>query len=134
MEPESISNYMGDAFEQICTQYMLRKAKAGKLPFVPHVIGRWWGNNPKKHKQDDMDILLFDKKQTSAIFCECKFRNVLFDKSEFEDLMSASEIFTQVENRYYYIFSKSGFSQWVLDETAKNDNIRLVAIDALFEI
>ena len=134
MNPESIANYMGDIFEQICTQYMIRKAKAGKLPFIPHAIGRWWGNNSKTRKQDDIDILLLDKMHTSAIFCECKFRNVLFDKSEFEDLMSASEIFIQAENRYFYIFSKSGFSQWVLDEAARADNIFLISIDDLFEI
>ena len=134
MESESISSYMGDAFEQICTQYMVRKAKAGKLPLVPHTIGRWWGNNPKKRRQDDIDILLLDKKQTSAIFCECKFRNTLFDKSEFEDLAAASDVFTQAENKYFYIFSKSGFSKWVLDEAATNKNIRLITIDNLFEI
>ena len=132
MEPESISNYMGDAFEQICKQYLIRKAKANQLPFVPHIIGKWWGNNPKRRKQDDMDLLLLDKKQSSALFCECKFRNGLFDKSEFEDLMAASEIFTQVENRYFYLFSKSGFSQWVLDEAAKNGKVRLITIDDLF--
>ena len=133
MEPESISNYMGNAFEQICQQYLIRCAKAEKLPFIPHAIGKWWGNNPKKRMQDDVDILAFDKKKTSAIFCECKFRNVLFDKSEYEDLISASEIFTQVKDRYYYIFSKSGFSQWVLDKANGNDHIRLISVDDLFD-
>jgi len=133
METESISDFMGEAFEQICRQYMVRRAKAGTLPFIPHDIGKWWGNNPAKRKQDDMDILLLDKKQESAVFCECKFRNTLFDKQEYDDLMSASEIFTQVKNRYYYLFSKSGFTEWVQNEAKRNDCIHLITVDDLFQ-
>lgn len=134
LETENISNFMGNVFEQICKQYMIRRAKAGSLPFIPHSIGKWWRNNPQKRKQDDLDILLLSKKRESAIFCECKFRNTLFDKSEFEDLLSASEIFSQIEKRYYFIFSKSGFSRWVMEQSEKQNNIRLITIDALFHI
>ena len=134
MEPDSISGYMGSVFEKICRQYMLRKAKAGKLPFIPHTVGKWWGNDPVKRMRDDIDILLLDREQTSAIFCECKFRNALFDRAEFEDLMSASRIFTRIEERYYYLFSKSGFSQWVIDRAAQEPSIRLISLDDLFDI
>ena len=40
--------YMGGIFENICCQYMLRLAKKKRLPFVPHSIGRWWGQIPKQ--------------------------------------------------------------------------------------
>ena len=132
MKTENISTFMGEVFEQICRQYMLRQAKLEKLPFVPYTIGKWWGNNPKKQKQDDIDVLILDKKQISGIFCECKFRNELFDKSEFDDLISASEIFSQVENKFYYIFSKSGFSKWVMDKAEQNENVKLICIDEMF--
>ena len=41
-----ISNLMGDAFERICAEYLIRQAKAGKLDFIPYKMGKWWGNNP----------------------------------------------------------------------------------------
>lgn len=133
MDPENISNYMGEIFEQICQQYLIRCAKAKNFPFIPHEIGKWWGNNPIKRSQDDIDIIAFDKKRASAIFCECKFRNVLFDRKEYQDLLSASEIFTQVKDRYYYIFSKSGFSQWIQDKANCDDHIRLISLSDLFD-
>ena len=72
---DGISDYMGDAFEKICTEYFVRKAKEGKLPFVPFKFGKWWGNNPVIKAQDDVDILMIDKTGTRGIFVECKFTN-----------------------------------------------------------
>lgn len=133
MSAENISNYMGLVFEDICYQYMIRLAKNRKLPFIPYVIGKWWGNHPAKKSQDDIDILAFDKNRDSAIFCECKFKNQVFDKKEYEDLMSASSIFTQPANRYYYLFSKGGYSDWVKD-AARTQEVRLLGIEDLFSI
>ena len=131
IDKNNISDYMGSIFEMICTEYMKRKAKAGELPFYPSVIGKWWGNNPEKKQQDDIDILLLDKDEKSAIFCECKFRNELFNKTEFEDLVSASSVFPEKE-KYYYLFSKSGFTKWVIDAANSADNIKLIKADDLF--
>lgn len=43
---DGISDYMGPVFEEICTEYLWRQAKAHALPFIPAVIGKWWGTNP----------------------------------------------------------------------------------------
>lgn len=128
-----LSDFMGTVFEGICFQYMIRLAKAGKLPFVPHHIGRWWGNNPEKRKQDDVDILALDRKGDSVIFCECKFRNEAFGMREYEDLMCASRIFTQAKERYYYVFSKGGYTQRVKEKAAQ-DGMVLLGIDDLFDV
>lgn len=130
---QDISTYMGGIFESVCQQYMIRLAKAKKLPFIPHDIGRWWGANPKTRKQDDIDILCLSRDRKSAIFCECKFRNVLFDISEYKDLMTASEIFKEPENRYYYLFSKSGFTEEVKVQ-AESDGVILIELDDLFRV
>ena len=66
-----LSNLMGAVFERVCQQYMVRMAKARKLPFVPFKMGKWWGNNPVKRRQDDIDILALDRTGSRAIFCEC---------------------------------------------------------------
>lgn len=130
---DDISNYMGGIFEGICQQYMMRMAMAKKLPFAPAYIGKWWGNNPIKKKQDDVDVLCLDITGNKAIFCECKFKNEAFDIKEFEDLVSASNIFSQVNEKYYYIFAKGGFTKAV-KELAKNENIVLVGLEDLFTI
>lgn len=126
-----LSGYMGGIFENICCQYMMRLAKKKKLPFVPHSIGRWWGANPKTKKQDDIDILALSKNGDSAIFCECKFKNSAFDLKEYEDLICASQIFTKPVKRYYYLFSKGGYTKAVR-ERAEKDHAVLVSVDDLF--
>ena len=128
---QGMSDYMGKIFEQICMQYMLRQARAGLLPFVPKDIGRWWGNNPKKRSQDDMDILCLNYDGTAAIFCECKFRNEPFDMKQYNDLFAAADILKKPKERYYYIFSKGGFNASVLEQAAK-DEVKLVGLKELF--
>ena len=132
MDADTISTYMGSIFERICCEYMLRLAKTSQLPIVPYHIGRWWGANPTTRKQDDVDILVLGKNRDEAIFCECKYRNVLFDKSEFDDLVTASKAFSEAKTKFYYLFSKSGFSQWVHEEAEKREDVKLVGLDDLF--
>ena len=72
-------------------------------------------------------------KDNQGIFCECKFRNEKFDLTEFNDLICASEIFSNISDKYYYIFVKSGYTQAVVDESKKY-NVKLLMVDDLFEI
>lgn len=108
-----INDYMGPVFEDICRQYIIRRAKAGKLPFVPYIIGKWWGNNPVIKAQDDVDLLALDRKREKGIFVECKFRNRPMDMEEYEDLLTATEAFPCVEEKYLIFISKGGFTEAV---------------------
>ncbi len=128
---DDIPSVLGNAFEEICIQYLTILARKNKLPFIPNGTGKWWGNNPIKKSQDDIDILGINGNK--GIFCECKFRNEKFDLSEFNDLICASEIFKEITEKYYYIFVKSGYTQAVIDESKKY-NVTLLTIDDLFNI
>ncbi len=108
-----INDYMGPVFEDICRQYIIRRAKAGKLPFVPYIIGKWWGNNPVIKAQDDVDLLAFDRKREKGIFVECKFRNISMDMEEYEDLLTATEAFPSVKDKNLIFISKGGFTEAV---------------------
>lgn len=108
-----INDYMGPVFEDICRQYIIRRAKAGKFPFVPYIIGKWWGNNPVIKAQDDVDLLAFDRKREKGIFVECKFRNRPMDMEEYEDLLTATEAFPSVKDKNLIFISKGGFTETV---------------------
>ena len=125
-----LSNFIGPVFENICTQYLVNQAKKNTLPFIPNSISKWWGNNPITKSQDDIDIM--GTSENNGIFCECKFRNELFDLPELNDLITSSKVFTNIENKYYYIFVKSGYTKAVLD-ASKDLNIKLLTIDDLFK-
>ena len=126
-----ISDYMGDAFEGICQEYMIRLAKSGKLPFIPYKIGKWWGNNPHIKAQDDVDVLLIDKSGKKGIFVECKFTSSKMPHKEYEDLKDALEAFPDITERYMYFISRSGYEASVIRH-AKEDGAVLLGLDDLF--
>ena len=129
----SISEFMGDAFEEICKEYLVRLAKKGKLPFVPYKIGKWWGNNQEIRAQDDVDILMIDKTGKKAIFVECKYTSKKVPLEEYNDLKTAMKAFPNIKEKYIYFFSKSGYSDSVIS-SAKKDNAVLLNLDDLFKL
>lgn len=130
---DDLPNLMGDAFEKICQEYMIRLAKKGKLPFVPHSIGRWWGNNPVAKSQDDVDILMLSKNRKKGIFVECKFTSKPMPYDEYEDLKTAMSALEDIKEKYMYFISKSGFSDSV-KRRAEEDGAVLLTIDDLFRL
>jgi AAA+ ATPase superfamily predicted ATPase len=120
---ESLSAYMGLVFEDICKQFIILEAKKNRLPFLIGKIGRWWGNNPKEKRQEEIDILTF--RGDNALFCECKWTNSLVDIDVLRDLMKQSELFSYTQN-YFWIFAKKGFTKRLKAEADGLDNVRLV--------
>lgn len=128
---EGINDYMRPVFEGICRQYFVRQAKAGALPFVPYVIGKWWGNHPALKAQDDVDLLALDKKREKGIFVECKFRNKPMAMDGYDDLVTATEAFPDVKDKRLMFISKSGFTETVR-RRADEEGARLVELGELY--
>lgn len=127
-----ISNLMGEVFEEICKEYLIYQAKSRKLPFIPFSVGKWWGNNPSIKAQDDVDILAIDRYSKKAIFMECKFTSNPMPYEEYVDLVNATKAFPNIEEKYLYFVSKSGYTDAVKRQ-AKIDHAVLLTIDDLFK-
>ena len=125
---ENISAYMGLVFEEICKQYLIEEAKKNTLPFLIGKIGKWWGNNPKKKRQEEIDILAYRK--DSAIFGECKWTNSLVDIDVLFDLQAQIEWFPY-QNKWLWLFAKKGFTERLIKEAEKHGNIRLVTFNEM---
>ena len=125
VEPQ-LNAYMGLIFEEICKQYLLLQMKNNRLPFPIGKIGRWWGNNPKLKRQEEIDILLFNK--NSAIFCECKWTNALVDIDVLNDLKEQSSLFDYTDVQLY-IFAKTGFTEKLIKEAENSDDIKLICFE-----
>lgn len=129
IEP-NYSTYMGLAFEKICTDYLTEKNAKAELPFLFTSIGRWWGTNPKKHTQEEIDIIAQDG--DNYLICECKWRNEKTDITVLAALKEKADIFNQSrQNTWYVLFSKSGFSETLIQEATKNNRIILVDINKI---
>ena len=120
---DGLSAYMGLAFEDICKQYLLEEAKMDRLPFWAGHIGRWWGNNPKERRQEEIDILAY--RNDDALFCECKWTNALVDIGVLRSLEARSNLFPY-KNKWYWLFAKTGFSDGLAAEAAHRGNVRLI--------
>ena len=123
-----INEYMGRIFEEICRQYLLYVAD--DLPFIPKETGGWWGGNPETKKQEEIDILAVSGK--SAIFGECKWQSAPVDFAVLENLRRKARIFPRFERKYFYLFSKSGFTSGMTDAAGDDASIRLVTLDGLY--
>lgn len=127
-----ISNLMGDTFEGICKEYIIRLAKQRKLPFIPYYLGKWWGTNPAIKAHDDVDLLAIDRTGKKGIFIECKFTSQPMPYDEYKDLMIATKAFPNIEEKQLWFISKSGYTNAVIEQ-AKIDGSTLLTIDDLFD-
>lgn len=128
IEPH-LSDYMGKIFEEICVQYLWRQLLAGKTPVAFKSLGRWWGANSKTRQQEEIDIVGEADKKT-ALFGECKWRNEKVDLNVLETLIRRSEMFSHTE-KYFYIFSKSGFTASCKKSAEQFGNIVLVRFEEM---
>ncbi|MDD2216327.1 MAG: DUF234 domain-containing protein, partial [Eubacteriales bacterium] len=125
VEPE-LDRYTSYVFEDVCRQYLRRENQKNALPFRFTQIGRWW------NKTDELDIMATDQKKSNFLLGECKYKNAAFDLS---DLTKMQEKFT-LKNKngrlYYWLFSKSGFTDEVVCAATEQD-IHLVTAEQLIE-
>ena len=120
-----ISDFMGEAFEQICKDYMWKVNDGTTLPIEFRDIGRWWGNNPIKKCEQEIDLIAVDWDDKKAIFCECEWTNELVPESVINGLIDKASMFN-FEDKYYFIFSKSGFTEAAIKRGSDSDRIRLI--------
>lgn len=121
-----LNAYMGYVFEQISIQYLWKLLKENKAPFFYNKIGRWWGNNPTKKRQEEIDILA--EREENALFGECKWKNDLVDIDVLNDLIEQSKIFNYKTN-WIYLFSKSGFTSRCIDASKSSEYISLICFN-----
>ncbi|MDO5150894.1 MAG: ATP-binding protein [Oscillospiraceae bacterium] len=124
-----LSDYMGKIFEKICTQYLWKLLLEGRCPVEFSSAGHWWGNDPAAKCQTEIDIMAVQDKKT-ALFGECKWRNEKTDSEVLETLIRRSRLFPY-KNIYYYLFSKSGFTEEVYKKSESMGNIFLISFEEI---
>ena len=120
---------MGFVFERMCHDYLLYYAK--DLPFEILSLGRWWGNDPVHRCQAEIDIMGEQDKNT-ALFGECKWTNEKVDLGVLETLMERSNIFSY-KTKYFYLFSKSGFTKGCTDKAKELGNVFFINYDEMIK-
>jgi len=120
-----LPDYMGSVFEEICKQYLWKQLLTGKAPVEFTSLGRWWGNDPVRKCQTEVDIM-GEQDSESALFAECKWRNEKVDSEVLEILIERSKLF-RYKKVHYYLFSKSGFTKGCTEMAEKDGRVTLVS-------
>ncbi len=120
-----LPDYMGYIFEDISKQYLWKLLINGECPVRFASLGRWWGADKKRKTETEIDIMGIENKDR-ALFGECKWTNKPIDKSVLDSLLEKGELFNFTD-KYYYLFSKSGFTDSCMETARQNGNITLVS-------
>jgi hypothetical protein len=123
---KELNQYMGQTFEEICRQFLWSENRKGNTPTVFTDLGRWWGTNPASRTQEEIDIAASDG--VNMIFAECKWKNELTDSDVLEKLLSRSTLLKS-NNKYLYLFSKSGYTEKCVQYAETLGNVKLYAFE-----
>ena len=99
-------DYLGHRFERLCLEWLVQQAMAGLLPIPVTSVGAWWGTNPAKRAQDDIDVLAADKLGKRLLIGECKYRESFSVRGEAFDLLDKADLVKGYKATQFYIFSK----------------------------
>ena len=127
---QHLSDYMGLVFEKMCQEYLLYYAE--NLPIELNEIGQWWGTDPEKKKQIQIDIVGTPVEGRDYIIGSCKYRNEKIGVDELELIRSYASVFGKGNVYHYYIFSKGGFTEGLFEAQARGE-VQLVTLDDLYK-
>ncbi|HEY5586490.1 MAG TPA: ATP-binding protein [Ruminiclostridium sp.] len=120
-----IDSYTSKAFENVCIQFLRKKNTQGSLPIRFKKIGRWW------EKDCEIDIFAFGEKEENIVG-ECKWQNTKVGIKDLEHLKSKIEK-VKISKAYYYMFSKSGFTNELIKLSEKDEYVALIGLDEIEE-
>ena len=132
-----LPEYMGLIFEEICRQYLTLHME--DLPFFLSELGEWWGTDPIKKKEAQLDIVGTGiqtgncRNGMNYIIGSCKYRNETVGTDELALIEDYASLFTHNRDKcFYYIFSKSGFTEG-LKEKQTSGEVKLFSLDDLYD-
>lgn len=129
----ALASYAGVQFEGVCLQWLVRQAQEGRLPFAPTSFGKWWGTDPQRREQTDINVIAADEPAHSAAFGECKWRESFNETEAIEELEHRAPLAGEFQNRFYYLFSKKPTSEQTRRKAAARRDLTLVDADVLYE-
>ncbi len=106
------------------------KMQKGELPILFTSIGRWRGTDPSNHKEVEIDIVAGGGDE--YLISECRWKNEKVGLSVLSELKKKADAFKKYrKSTHYILFSKSGFTDQLLDEAEKKNDIILISLSEL---
>jgi AAA+ ATPase superfamily predicted ATPase len=120
---------LGKIYEEVALELIWDITSNHPKLFTLEKAGRWWNNN------EEIDIVGYNKDQKKILFGECKYTQKPVGMSIYTALQEkAKQVDWQNEDRteYFILFSKSGFTEEIVEFAQTVGNLVLVSGVDLF--
>lgn len=138
MKKDFETKFVAFAYEDICKDIFANLCKRGVIDFVPSRIGAYWLNDYTG--DTEIDVMAVDNQNKRIFAGECKYHRNPVDAPVYyalkEKVLDAGEIRKSYPGYdiIYGIFSKSGFTQRMLDAARETSNLVLVNEDNVIDV
>lgn len=137
MKKDFETKFVAFAYEDICKDIFANLCKRGVVDFVPSRIGAYWLNDYTG--DTEIDVMAVDNQNKRIFAGECKYHRNPVDAPVYyalkEKVLNAGEIRKSYSGYdvIYGIFSKSGFTQRMLDAARETSNLVFVNEDSVLD-
>jgi uncharacterized protein len=116
-------------FKELCRQWVVAQARAGKMPFVPEYVGSHWSTT------EQIDVVAINWREKAILFGECKWGDDVVRRSVVRKLMarSANVVPGPEWHVYYAFFGRNTLTAAAQEEADSNIEaffVDLVQLDA----
>ena len=138
MKKDFETKFVAFAYEDICKDIFANLCKRGVIDFVPSRIGAYWLNDYTG--DTEIDVMAVDNQNKRIFAGECKYHRNPVDAPVYyalkEKVLDAGEIRKSYPGYdvIYGVFSKSGFTQRMLDAARETSNLVLVNEDNVIDV
>lgn len=129
---ENIDQFISFSFEDVSISYMEYLGKNGRLNGIYYPIQNLTIEKSELDRSIEIDGIAKDK--DSLLVLECKFTKRKRTVSDFEKMVenTSIKIFSSIKNINYYIISKNGFDDSLLN--LKRSDLHLISLDEMFRL
>ncbi|MBN1315884.1 MAG: ATP-binding protein [Anaerolineales bacterium] len=95
------------AFEELCREWTLIKARKGQLPFDPELVGSHWD------KDSQIDVVAINWREKAILLGECKWGVGPVGRSVLRELVDKTPLVAPKDDWqvYYVLFARDGFTE-----------------------
>ena len=125
-----IRKYVAFAYEDICKDIFADLCRKGRIPFTPSRIGSYWLNDYGGNTE--IDVMAVDHQNKRIFAGECKYHAKPVDASVYFTLKEKVSKAVEIRKAFpgydviYGVFSKSGFTQRMIDTAGGNSHLLLI--------
>ena len=136
MSKDFKQKFVAFAYESICRNIFTELCRKKEIDFTPSRIGSYWRNDSES--DTEIDVAVVDNQHKKLFLGECKYHakpvdvavySALQEKGRSKELAAAFNGYKVV----YGLFSKSGFTDRLVEMAAENPNLILIQENAIYK-